>query len=69
VTKTGISGTCGTYGGEEKCMQVLVEKTGQKSEDERVVGRVALELILSERERESVPKLYSLRIGTGGITL
>jgi hypothetical protein len=44
-------------------------KTNKVEQDLGVIGRVILELLFSGRERESVAKFHSLRIGTIGVTL
>jgi hypothetical protein len=63
MKKRRMGRICGTYEGQDRCIQVLVERPDGKS---RCYGMILLKWISKKLEEEACTGLYWLRIWKGG---
>jgi hypothetical protein len=68
VKKNEMGGACNPYGGEERCIQILVGDLGEgyHLEDPGEDGRVILKSIFKKWDWGAWTGLIWIRMGTGG---
>jgi len=71
IKKREMGGSCGRYGGQERCLQGLIGRPGRKTLLERSRRRCECKIKrgLEEVDEESWTRLFWLRIGTDFVLL